>query len=109
MKGTRYEEEINSCWGEGQEFGKGWGYKTGHWRVRHGRLTREQAYLLHHLWMSAAAAGKSLQSCPTLCDPIDGSTHYMPGTILGARDTLKTSRPGTCTHVITQVGDCKLH
>ena len=40
MKGTRYEEEISSCWGEGQEFGKGWGYKTGHWRVRHGRLTR---------------------------------------------------------------------
>ena len=23
--------------------------------------------------MSAAAAAKSLQSCPTLCDPIDGS------------------------------------
>ena len=48
--------------GDGQEFGKGWGYKTGHWRVRHGRLERQQAYLLHHLWMSvAAAAAKSLQ------------------------------------------------
>ena len=31
-----------------------------------------------HMWESycaaaAAAAAKSLQSCPTLCDPIDGS------------------------------------
>ena len=25
------------------------------------------------LYVSAAAAAKSLQSCPTLCDPIDGS------------------------------------
>ena len=25
------------------------------------------------LWTAAAAAAKSLQSCPTLCDPIDGS------------------------------------
>ena len=24
-------------------------------------------------WLAAAAAAKSLQSCPTLCDPIDGS------------------------------------
>ena len=35
--------------------------------------------ILHNLWFSrrrvtaAAAAAKSLQSCPTLCDPIDGS------------------------------------
>jgi len=28
-------------------------------------------YLVHH-YMNAAAAAKSLQSCPTLCDPIDG-------------------------------------
>ena len=27
-------------------------------------------------WLAAAAAAKSLQSCPTLCDPIDGS---LPG------------------------------
>ena len=25
------------------------------------------------IWYAAAAAAKSLQSCPTLCDPIDGS------------------------------------
>ena len=31
------------------------------------------------LWvMSAAAAAKSLQSCPTLCDPIDGSSPGSP-------------------------------
>ena len=35
---------------------------------------------------SAAAAGKSLQSCPTLCDPIDGNlpSSSIPG-ILQAR------------------------
>ena len=31
------------------------------------------------LWcLSAAAAAKSLQSCPTLCDPIDGSPPGSP-------------------------------
>ena len=36
--------------------------------------------------MAAAAAAKSLQSCPTLCDPIDGSPpgSAVPG-ILQAR------------------------
>ena len=28
--------------------------------------------------MAAAAAAKSLQSCPTLCDPIDGSPPCSP-------------------------------
>ena len=28
--------------------------------------------------IAAAAAAKSLQSCPTLCDPIDGSTPGCP-------------------------------
>ena len=33
--------------------------------------------------MFAAAAAKSLQSCPTLCDPIDGSPSGspVPGTL----------------------------
>ena len=37
-------------------------------------------------WNTAAAAAKSLQSCPTLCDPIDGSSpgSAIPG-ILQAR------------------------
>ena len=37
--------------------------------------------LLHFicaLTMYAAAAAKSLQSCPTLCDPIDGSPPGSP-------------------------------
>ena len=31
-----------------------------------------------HLPQAAAAAAKSLQSCPTLCDPIDGSPPGSP-------------------------------
>ena len=34
-----------------------------------------KVYTVHH---SAAAAAKSLQSCPTLCDPIDGSPPGSP-------------------------------
>ena len=41
-------------------------------RAPHIRYNR--AFSLHHLL--AAAAAKSLQSCPTLCDPMDGS---LPG------------------------------
>ena len=35
-------------------------------------------------WDAAAAAAKSLQSCPTLCDPMDGS----PPMLLCPRDSL---------------------
>ena len=31
-----------------------------------------------YFWPAAAAAAKSLQSCPTLCDPIDGSPPGSP-------------------------------
>ena len=34
----------------------------------------------HKLNSAAAAAAKSLQSCPTLCDPIDGSPPGSPVT-----------------------------
>ena len=41
---------------------------------------------LQHTNTAAAAAAKSLQSCPTLCDPIDGSPPGSPGPgILQAR------------------------
>ena len=42
--------------------------------------------------MIVAAAAKSLQSCPTLCDPIDGSPpgSPIPG-ILQARTLMETS------------------
>ena len=33
---------------------------------------------LLHCMLSAAAAAKSLQSCPTLCDPTDSSTPGSP-------------------------------
>ena len=34
--------------------------------------------LLFNMLSDAAAAAKSLQSCPTLCDPIDGSPPGCP-------------------------------
>ena len=33
---------------------------------------------LSRVWLLGAAAAKSLQSCPTLCDPIDGSPPGSP-------------------------------
>ena len=46
---------------------------------------------------AAAAAAKSLQSCPTLCDPIDGSPpgSLVPGTL---RDPMDCSLPGSSVH-----------
>jgi len=42
--------------------------------------------LSQHCSSTAAAAAKSLQSCPTLCDPIDGSPPGFPAPgILQAR------------------------
>ena len=38
----------------------------------------KQHYLLITLLACAAAAAKSLQLCPTLCDPIDGSPPGSP-------------------------------
>ena len=54
--------------------------------------------------LAAAAAAKSLQSCPTLCDPIDGSPpgSPVPG-ILQAR-TLEW----VATEVSNCDGDCKV-
>ena len=44
--------------------------------------------------MSAAAAAKSLQSCPTLCDPMDGSPPGSPVLgILQARTLEWVARP----------------
>ena len=41
---------------------------------------------LLYYWAAAAAAAKSLQSCPTLCDPVDGSPSGSPAPgILQAR------------------------
>ena len=40
--------------------------------------THAHNFLLQILFPYAAAAAKSLQSCPTLCDPIDGSPPGSP-------------------------------
>ena len=37
-----------------------------------------QIFLFLHILTAAAVAAKSLQSCPTLCDPIDGSPPCSP-------------------------------
>ena len=36
------------------------------------------SHIILNFWWPAAAAAKSLQSCPTLCDPIDGSPPGSP-------------------------------
>ena len=54
---------------------------------REGRKNEEDIYSSENiLYNTAAAAAKSLQSCPTLCDPIEGSPpgSSVPG-ILQAR------------------------
>ena len=41
-------------------------------------LVGKVMFLLFNMLSAAAAAAKSLQSCPTLCDPIDGSPSGSP-------------------------------
>ena len=48
-------------------------------RSKQSFLNYESLYPLQlHTAAAAAAAAKSLQSCPTLCDPIDGSPPGSP-------------------------------
>ena len=47
-------------------------------KVLRKQLQTYTSLLTNHL--AAATAGKSLQSCPTLCDPIDGSPRLHSGT-----------------------------
>ena len=53
--------------------------------LEHGMATHSSILAWRNPWAeephgleSAAAAAKSLQSCPTLCDPIDGSPSGSP-------------------------------
>ena len=59
-------------------------------------------FSMMHDSVPAAAAAKSLQSCPTLCDPIDGSPpgSFVPG-ILQARilEWVAISFSNACMHV----------
>ena len=43
--------------------------------MNHDTMLHGEPYIRLHI---AAAAAKSLQSCPTLCDPIDGSPPGFP-------------------------------
>jgi len=43
-----------------------------------GEKNEEHIHTYIHIQLAAAAAAKSLQSCPTLCDPIDGSPPGSP-------------------------------
>ena len=63
--------------------GESHGQRGAWWATVHG-VTKHQTWLSTPAY--AAAAAKSLQSCPTLCDPIDGSPlgSTVPG-ILQAR------------------------
>jgi len=43
------------------------------------QMDKNNVLYTHTQWnIAAAAAAKSLQSCPTLCDPIDGSPSGSP-------------------------------
>ena len=46
--------------------------------MRNAELNEAQAGVRIAAGAAAAAAAKSLQSCPTLCDPIDGSPPGSP-------------------------------
>ena len=46
--------------------------------LHHRQVLYHLSYGDVHVLMIAAAAAKSLQSCPTLCDPIDGSSPVSP-------------------------------
>ena len=47
-------------------------------RVRHDLTTKQQHHNVKSMGVTYTAAAKSLQSCPTLCDPIDGSPPGSP-------------------------------
>ena len=54
--------------------------KSRHYFANKGPSSQSCGFSSSHVWMwaAAAAAAKSLQSCPTLCDPIDGSPPGSP-------------------------------
>ena len=60
--------------------------------------------------MAAAAAAKSLQSCPTLCDPINGGPpgSATPG-ILQARTQIRFRKRKTKSHPVSPVTNGSVH
>ena len=47
-------------------------------RDRRRKVISTSIVLMIQLWRYAAAAAKLLQSCPTMCDPMDGSPPGSP-------------------------------
>ena len=67
-------------------FHRATGFKTGWYSCKQVYETQQNPDIDPHAAAAAAAAANSLQPCPTLCDPIDGSPpgSTVPG-ILQAR------------------------
>ena len=51
---------------------------SGNKMIYHDDHRKENFYVIRGNMIAAAAAAKSLQSCPTLCDPTDGSPPGSP-------------------------------
>ena len=72
---------------------------------------KERHHILKH-GIAAAAAAKSLQLCPTLCDPIDGSAPGSPSLGFSRQEHwigLPFSSPGDPPHLGTQPASPALH
>ena len=54
------------------------GYSPWNHRVKHNLAFMQSLFIILIKVTAAAAAAKSLQSCPTLCDPIDSSPPASP-------------------------------
>ena len=75
MKVKSESEVAQSCWTPSDPMDREI------WQAAVPRAAQSQTRLkrlITHLGTAAAAAAKSLQSCPTLCDPIDGSPPDSP-------------------------------
>ena len=87
-KTTKKTSWMNNKVKPDPDAGKDWGQEE------KGAMENEMVGWYHQLNVHAAAAAKSLQSCLTLCDPIDGSPpgSPVPG-ILQARTLLPFPSP----------------
>ena len=66
VKGKKNNNKVYSSWVSSRQ------HRTHTKWITRKNLVKGRSYLL----LAAAAAAKTLQSCPTLCDPIDGN---LPG------------------------------
>ena len=75
---SQYSSSQYSCLGNPIDRGAWWA--TIHQVAKESRSQKSRGHkrVGHELATAAATAAKSLQSCPTLCDPIDGSPPGSP-------------------------------